>query len=248
MKKSQLKNIIRESIKQLMSEQPQQGNYTLTNLNLTPCNIPGGHSPTSWFYSFTGWMPSDWNHPSAQTFSNICVLVNDPSGNVLSNSSALLNGPNVSDTSGNTYRMQAQFSQGQSCPNPQLILTAHASHTHPALPDSLPVGDPNGCNPNFSGPVIKCKKNETHPKFGGTCVEVLSDSPSTMPGNPGWLSITNNPNYFDSMYDCKQSDCEQGLSPDSGGGKDPITPLTTTPQSKIIDPEIDRMQKIANIK
>ena len=88
-----------------MTEQPQQGNYTLTNLNLTPCNIPGGHSPTSWVYSFIGWIPSDWNQPGTQTFSSICVLVNDPSGNALPTygqpgAGPLLNGPNVSDTSG----------------------------------------------------------------------------------------------------------------------------------------------------
>ena len=257
MKKSQLKKLIRESIKQLMSEQPQQGNLKVSggNLSLVPCNVPGGHLPTQWSYSFIGWSPISTNQPGTQTLNSPCIILNIPNGDPFplygdpAYDGSVGPGAAVTDTSGNVYRMYiGGIYSHSSCPNPQLTLTVHTSWTTNIVPDALPPGDPNGCNPNFSGPVIKCKKNETHPKFGGTCVEVLSDSPSTMPGNPGWYTIPNNPDFFDSMYDCKQSDCQQGLSPDSGGGKDPITPLTTTPQSKVVDPEVDRMQKIANIK
>ena len=59
MKKSKLRQIIRESIKELISEQPQQGNFKVLNasLHLVPCNVPGGHLPTQWAYSFIGWSP-----------------------------------------------------------------------------------------------------------------------------------------------------------------------------------------------
>ena len=259
MKKYQLKNIIRESVKGLMTEQTgQMGNFQ-GSTEVIPCTLSGGIRPIEWAWTIAGWQPWSYNQPGKIDI-NGCYRLEDNNGNLITSpgfshpvtSNVKVNGlgadPNAWYILGNYNTMQT------SCPNPIATITIHTGGITQGL--GLPIAFPpgQGCTPNFSGPVIQCKKNPVHWKFGGTCQEVTSSSPSGISGNPGWTSIKpTSSKFFNTMYDCKLSDCEQGLSSDDGGGKDPITPFTTDPQSimadpEITDPQIDRMQKIANIK
>ena len=81
-----------------------------------------------------------------------------------------------------------------------------------------------------------CRKLGNHPKFGTKCT----------PANQS------NPGPFATLQDCLNSGCEfknpnKGKTITEPAGPS-ITPFTTDPRFKMIDPKIDRMQDLANIK
>jgi len=260
MKKSQLRKIIRESIKQLMTEQTgQMGNFQ-GSTEVIPCTLSGGIRPIEWAWTIVAWQPWSYNQPGKIDISG-CYRVEDTNGNLITSHHSATSNVKVNGLGAdpNAWYILGNYSTSPTpCSNPIATITMHTGGITqvPGFPMAFPPGQ--GCTPNFSGPVIQCKKNPVHWKFGGTCEEVTSSSPSGIPGNPGWTSIKpTSSRFFNTMYDCKLSDCEQGLgqgtSLGSGGGKDPITPLTTDPQSimadpEITDPQIDRMQNLAKIK
>ena len=216
MKKSQLKNIIREVIKEQLGggTSGPLGNFMGTT-EAVPCTQSGGIAPTNWaIVSGVGWQPKDFNQPGRIDIQG-CYRVQDPNGNMIDGShgqamNVKIDGlgadPNAWYVMGNYNTTMLggtsspNFPTQPYCSNPIATITMYTlgtsvftlSGNSPSgynFPNTLPVGQ--GCTPNFSGPVIVCNKKEGWDK-GGMCEPITSTGNAIyggMPGNPGWTSI-----------------------------------------------------------
>ena len=270
MKKSKLKHIIRESIKELMTEQyrpandcirigfrtacPNQGSSFYQNLHTM--GFPGGN-----FTTF-----SDNMGPGGQfSGQDVCYTINgqpitstnyqqyagqlftlDPSfaaaagilGATIPGANYYTGACDVFEIvspgySLASYNMTVELfpaSCGQGgCGTGQQVSGCTDSNAYNYDPNA--VQDDGSCDYGFY-----CRKLGNHPKFGSKCT----------PANQS------NPGPFATLQDCLNSGCEftkpnKGKTMTEPAGPS-ITPFTTDPQSKMIDPKIDRMQELANIK
>ena len=229
MEKSKLRNIIKESIKELMTEQV---NVPGTRASLHKCTgyppgsygnfcIPNQYNPAIG----QGWTIDQYHATSGQWVPGFNFFITDvypsqPCNAVINGVETLLS-PYTS--LGNGFGNQ---NPGQGC---WWCCTQSSWNL-----GGTPSGDCwNACpgSSNYYG--WNCEQIGDHPKFGSKCV----------PGNQ------NNPGTFQTMQDCMESGCE-GLSPDKSKDiQQPFSPLTTDPQDMVKpeDDEMRRMKELAKI-
>jgi hypothetical protein len=268
MKKSQLRKIIRESIKELITEQ-QQSQMIVVGYPNAPgwagtnyycagsqpggfrwacCCLQQNYNPGTTTIDYVGGPAGNTNLfswlgrtvPCVQncncTNSGQTWMTNQQVNDLIANHGTM---PiyNASSTfpignfigvwdDGNTTN---QFGNSISC-NQWVTDNLVSGCTNPSATNYNPSAnqDDGSCDYGFA-----CMPLGNHPKFGSECV-------------PG---TQNNPGTFTTEQECLASGCEPLRDPDTKKGVEKnITPFTTDPQSKVIDPEIDRMQDLANIK
>ena len=257
MKKSQLRKIIRESIKQLITEQTNQFPYggNCSGKTLIPGYIHGSLSTQSIYDVINqnygpnaNWL--DYVYELEDTTANIQYMMDNTSACIASpttiyQSSWFFYSVNQPSWCGfnHVYNFQ-QFIDGlNNVPNSPGTFTTGMTYSQArTLAIANNIG---GCLPsNFTGQFCnncdygyRCGKSEIKPGLSlNKCV-------------PG---TAQNPGPFLTLQDCLDSDCELKQA-DDDLEKDFTTPFTTTPQSKmadpkITDPQIDRMQDLANRK
>ena len=249
MKKSQLRKIIRESIKGLMNEQlgVTWGPGIYKDSTLFDCSIvttgpvegirTGNMSNDPILFA-----PKGMTGPGSNATPLDCIKVEwngAPldctwgSNSTFGSSACMGTMPMMVEYQGTLYMLNYgsttnSMTLGQ-CPSPPVGVATvvngqfgHPIHTGINGP-SCPV--PNGI-------TWQCKNKGNHPKFGKHCVETTS----------GY--------GFTTKQDCIASGCEP-LKPDTNKDLTAVTPLTgPAPQPKIAQPddEMQRMQDLANIK
>tara|TARA_R110000824_G_scaffold55565_2_gene152966 strand:+ start:1049 stop:1798 length:750 start_codon:yes stop_codon:yes gene_type:complete len=249
MKKSQLRNIIKESIKTLMTEQPvavdigasplhANSGFTFGIGNVTI----GGQTPIGgeqFLYTPSGYGSGQKN--------------SDFTSNYLSNKCAEYGELNYFDYPfdiGNPQTVWVITQINSSVNNPNNPINDLQPYNGPALCSYANIS--NATNNNqvndpcfFQCTHYKCTQKGNHPKFGSEC-KVINRSIPYGASNYNILHLT--------LQDCLASGCEP--IQDIGPKTQDITPFTTTPQSMVkpddrigtIDPEINRMRDLANIK
>tara|TARA_A100001515_G_scaffold60224_1_gene47469 strand:+ start:804 stop:1574 length:771 start_codon:yes stop_codon:yes gene_type:complete len=253
MKRSELRNIIRESVKELLNEQsnPTQlagGNCdgaTVHTLSIYDPNYAQNfidtYGPNADMSNYVSHGPPGLLGPSYP--SNTCMhsngyvyeyktfslyAPNNPvQGPFFNSFNDLINEINTRSWASMLYSTSMTFNdvvyQVQND-------TSGGFLTVGTSPRRICTGCTNTIGNQNPPEIYKCVKD---PKFGGKCTKYTNQPPT----NP-----VNGPFY--SKQECIESGCE-GIGTDIGPS---ITPFTIDPQSKTIDPEIDRMQDLANIK
>ena len=272
MKKIKLKNIIRESIKELVNEQASLPNYgpgVYRSVSLYGC---GNNSYTG--YQNQACDMGEWPHAhqSNLAYSNLCLYVTDSNGVPFSGFGDA--NPAIVEYQGQKYRLSG--------------IGTHAQST--CADFGIPVSEPativNGCKLVGSGPNainVSPYHNPNDPvcAAGVTTVQGCTDSTAfnydpnatqddgscdygfyckPLGDNPKFGSKCtpanqSNPGPFATLQDCLDSGCElKRVDKDDKTIKEPagpsITPFTTDPQD-MVKPEEDmvkRMQDLANIK
>ena len=241
MKKSQLRNIIRESIKGLMTEQ-QSPNTRSVAFNW--CDDSGND------FAYTGY---DVNN---QLFNSYCMTVNGGQVPQIGQTIEAGDPPNWPwpgvVPNGNPF--------GRSL---KITLVSPASGNGPV--PGQPGACSNGWNQAYNSYDIPLALGSGCPVYGCTDSNAYNHDPNatqddgscdygfyckdTWPEKPGIMKKCtpgnqNNPGQFSTKADCLASGCEPLRADDDIKS---ITPFTTDPQSKMTDPTIDRMQQLAKI-
>ena len=253
MKKSELRKIVRESIKELITEQTNQFPYggNCSGKTLIPGYILGSSSTQSIYDVINqnygpnaNWL--DYVYELEDTTANIQYMMDNTSACIASpttiyQSSWFFYSVNQPSWCGfnHVYNFQ-QFIDGlNNVPNSPGTFTTGMTYSQArALAIANNIG---GCLPsNFTGQF--CNNCD----YGWQCKEHWKQ----MAGLPGKCvpGTAQNPGQFTTKADCIASGCEP-IAADDPIDKDFTTPFTTTPQS-IVEPddEITRMQDLANIK
>ena len=222
MKKSQLRNIIKESIKELVKEQNNGQFHKWRNC---------GDGQIYTVYVHDHFYPPSVNYPWTPEEKSQNFYVKMGSNSVHQPSGGYKVVPATGTRPDGTPITICWSYIGTGLATPYYYQNVQTSGTYYVSSNSQQTACTNCMNTitNTGGVSYNCIKGD-NPKFGSKCVEVQ--------GNGG---------QFSTKQDCLESGCEP-LRADDNLGKELETPLTTTPQSKMIDPEIDRMQKRANIK
>jgi len=231
MKKSQLRHIIRESIKELMTEQP-----TGTLVTLTTCSLTGPN---------TNWAPSC----RAGNLSVGDIIAGNPDRFVTSVGGPCSGSPPFGILAANLITPiipapGVSSWMNSTCPNACVGWTSGMNGIfgwdHPSQYQmNIPQGDA----------IVGCIPSMGHPPdgYGYKCESIWYIQTGKRDKNIGNQCIPGtqqNPGTHATMQDC-ESDCD--LQHIDGKTKT-TTPFTTTPQS-IVEPddEITRMQDLANI-
>ena len=229
MKKLQLRNIIKESIKELMTEQlaPNEGNwYQVRGWCCDGCSTPT--KPINWWNVQGNWIAANGSfsggiHTSVPPDITVgsgspvgCVRVVNSSGGGLS----VIGGHKFATHQGAKYQIVGSSGTNSANCTPIQGTFIEAS---------------GGCP--YPGDVWKCVKKGNDWKFGGKCIKTPHNGANLLHQNKRvQLGLTNYPFWIQSKFhntkqECLASGCE-GLGPDDDRKTQDITPLTTDPQSK----------------
>ena len=257
MKKSQLRKIIRESIKELMTE--QQSNYSCHDF-VTCWSMNNNPLANSFFIDYNTYL---------SLFNAQAAAGNSPGNNpvgwqIISDASTAawqaMGSPNVYDVVGGTIKfvqgspfdMCFKYLGTSPCAGQQAWFDYITSpSTTPQQQGSCQI-----CQTQLTSSVSGCTdsnafnfdstatQDDGSCDYGWHCKEHWKQ----MAGLPGKCvpGTSQNPGQFSTKADCLASGCEP-LPADVDLEKDFTTPFTTDPQSKITDPQIDRMKNLANI-
>ena len=251
MKKSELRNIIRESIKGLITEQTNQFPYggNCSGKTIIPGFILQGGGANVFDTINQNYGPTanwlDYVYERADSPANIQWYINNTavcpaSPTSLYTSSWYTHSVNQPSWCGFNYcyNFQCIIDGFNNVPNsPGTFTTSMTWSQAHTLAVNNGIG---GCWPsNFSSQF--CKNCD----YGWTCKDTWPEKPGI--GMKCVKGTSQNPGQFTTKADCLASGCEP-LHADDDLEKDFTTPFTTTPQS-IVEPddEITRMQDLANI-